>query len=87
MREFVEHQRQASEYEAFLHQKVDTARALVRAGRGCPNDEVEAKFAERREGVESDHHDRDGKDDRETSLEPIWSKRSFQREQSSQPMW
>lgn len=48
MREFVERQREARDYEAFLQRKVDTARASMHAGRGRSNDEVEAEFAARR---------------------------------------
>lgn len=48
MREFVQRQRQAREYDAFLQRKVDAARTSMRAGSGRTNDEVEAKFAARR---------------------------------------
>jgi predicted transcriptional regulator len=48
MREFVQRQREAREYEAFLHSKVETARVSMRAGRGRSNDEVEAIFAAKR---------------------------------------
>ncbi|MBK8067602.1 MAG: antitoxin of toxin-antitoxin stability system [Rhodanobacteraceae bacterium] len=48
MREFVQRQRQAREYDAFLQRKVDAARTSMRAGHGQSNDEVEAKFAARR---------------------------------------
>lgn len=51
MREFVERQRQAREYDAFLSSKVEAARASVRAGVGRSNDDVEAKFAARRADV------------------------------------
>lgn len=44
MREFVERQ----EHSAFLHRKVDRARASVAAGQGRGADEVEAGFAARR---------------------------------------
>lgn len=47
MREFVQRQRQAREYDEFLHRKVEVARASMRAGRGRSNDEVEAEFAAR----------------------------------------
>ena len=49
MREFVERQRQAREYDEFLQNKVEAARASMRAGHGRSNDEVEAKFAARRD--------------------------------------
>lgn len=48
MREFVQRQRQAREYNAFLQLKVDAARTSMRAGQGRSNEEVEAKFAARR---------------------------------------
>jgi predicted transcriptional regulator len=48
MREFVQRQRQAREYDNFLSQKVQTARMSMNAGLGVSNDEVEAQFAARR---------------------------------------
>ena len=45
MREFIQRQREAREYDAFLQRKVDAARASIRAGEGPPNDEIEAEFA------------------------------------------
>ena len=48
MREFVERQRQAREYDAFLASKVEAGRVSMRAGVGRSNEEVEAKFAARR---------------------------------------
>ena len=48
MREFVERQREAREYDAFLGLKVDKARGSMRAGRGRTNDEVETEAAARR---------------------------------------
>lgn len=53
MREFVQRQREAREYDEFLRSKVETARSSVRAGLGRPNEEVEAEFAARRAGVAS----------------------------------
>ena len=53
MREFVERQRQAREYDAFLGRKVEAGRVSVRAGVGRSNDEVEAKFAARRASTAS----------------------------------
>jgi predicted transcriptional regulator len=53
MREFVERQRQARKYDAFLASKVEAGRAAMRAGVGRSNDEVEAKFAARRAGATS----------------------------------
>lgn len=52
MREFVERQREARDYEVFLRRKVDAGRASMRAGRGRSNDEIEAEFAARRARVE-----------------------------------
>lgn len=48
MREFVKRQREARAYDEFLHRKVEIARKSMRAGRGRPNEEVEAEFAVRR---------------------------------------
>ena len=48
MREFVQHQREAQEYDTFLRGKVELARESVRAGIGRANEEVESKFAARR---------------------------------------
>jgi predicted transcriptional regulator len=48
MRSYVEHCRQASEYDSYLRSKVEAGRASMRAGRGRSNDEVEAAFAARR---------------------------------------
>lgn len=48
MREFVQHQREAREYDKFLHRKVEVARSSMRAGHGQSNDEVEVDFAARR---------------------------------------
>lgn len=48
MREFVQRQREAREYEEFLHRKVEAARGSMRAGMGRSNDEVEVEFAARR---------------------------------------
>ena len=53
MREFVERQRQAREYDAFLGRKVEAGRASMRAGVGHSNEEVEANFAARRASAAS----------------------------------
>jgi predicted transcriptional regulator len=53
MREFVQRQRAAREYDEFLHRKVKAARSSMRAGVGRSNDEVEAEFAARRARVAS----------------------------------
>lgn len=51
MREFVQRQREAREYDEFLRRKVEEGRASMRAGLGRSNDEVEAEFAARRVNV------------------------------------
>ena len=51
MREFVQRQYEAREYDDFLRRKVEVARSSMRAGRGRSNDEVEAGFAARRAKV------------------------------------
>jgi hypothetical protein len=48
MREFVERRRQAREYDAFLHAKVDTARAQIASGQVANSADVEARFTARR---------------------------------------
>ncbi|MGH8234868.1 MAG: antitoxin of toxin-antitoxin stability system [Rhodanobacteraceae bacterium] len=48
MREFIQRQHEARDYDAFLQGKVATARKSVRAGRGRSNADVEAGFAARR---------------------------------------
>ena len=48
MRDYIARQQQAREYDAYVRRKVETARASMRAGRGRPNDAVEAEFAKRR---------------------------------------
>ena len=53
MREFVQRQREAREYDEFLRRKVDVARASMHAGLGRSNDEVEAVFAARRANTAS----------------------------------
>ena len=51
MREFVQRQREAREYDEFLRRKVEAGRASMRAGAGRPNDDLEAEFAARRAGL------------------------------------
>ncbi len=53
MREFVQGQREAREYDEFLGRKVEAARASVREGMAHTNDEVEAQFAARRASAKS----------------------------------
>ena len=48
MREYIQRQQQAREYEDFLNQKVARARESVAADRGVDNAEVEAEFSARR---------------------------------------
>ena len=51
MREFVQRQREAREYDEFLRRKVEVARSSMRAGQGASSEEVEAEFATRRASV------------------------------------
>ncbi len=51
MREFVQRQRKAREYDEFLRSKVEAARSSMRAGLGRSNDEVEVDFTARRASV------------------------------------
>lgn len=51
MREFVQRQRDARDYDDFLKIKVEAGRASMRAGLGKSNDQVEAAFAARRASV------------------------------------
>ena len=51
MREYVQRQSQAREYDDFLALKVQTARISMQTGLGLSNDEVEAQFAARRAKV------------------------------------
>ena len=48
MREFVQRQQDRSNHSAFLHGKVQKARASVVEKRGRPNEAIEAEFAARR---------------------------------------
>ena len=54
MREFIERQREAREYDQFLRGKVEAGRASMRSGLGRTNDEVEAIFTVRRNQVVED---------------------------------
>lgn len=51
MREFVQRQREAREYDAFLRNKIEVGRTSMQAGNGRPNEDVEAEFAARRASV------------------------------------
>lgn len=53
MREFVQHQREAREYDEFLRRKVEAGRASMHAGLGRSNDELEAEFVAQRARVAS----------------------------------
>ena len=48
VREFIQRQQESRAYDAFVAEKVQAARADVRAGRVRDNAEVEAEFAARR---------------------------------------
>ncbi len=48
MREFIERQRQAREYDAFLRAKVDMARAQIASGQVVNSADVKTRFAARR---------------------------------------
>lgn len=48
MREYVQRQREARDYDEFLRRKIEAARVSVRADRGRLNEEVEADFSARR---------------------------------------
>ena len=48
MREFVQRQREAREYDEYFNSKVLAGRASMRVGRGRSNEKVEAGFAARR---------------------------------------
>jgi predicted transcriptional regulator len=48
MRDFVQRQREARDYEGFARRKVETARTERQAGLSFSNEDVEAEFAARR---------------------------------------
>jgi len=48
MREFIQRRRDEREYQEFLRNKVETARASKQAGLGRTREDVEAEFAARR---------------------------------------
>ena len=48
MRDYIQRQHEAREYDAYLLNKVEAGRASLRAGRGRSNEDVEAVFAARR---------------------------------------
>lgn len=45
----IEQQHRVSEFGDYLRRKVEAGRASVRAARGRPNDQVEARFAAKRD--------------------------------------
>ena len=51
MRDFVDRQREAREYDEFVRRKVERARASIKAGRVSPHEEVVAESAAWREKV------------------------------------
>jgi predicted transcriptional regulator len=51
MRDFVQRQRDAREYDEFLRRKVEAGRASMRSGKGATNEAVEAEFSARRARV------------------------------------
>lgn len=51
MREFIDRENRAREYEAFLHAKVGAARAQVAAGQVSGSAEVEARATARRDAA------------------------------------
>ena len=53
MREFVQRQRETRAYDEFVGTKVAASRLSMQAGIGQSNDEVEAKFAARRNTLAS----------------------------------
>ena len=54
MRSYIEQQQQARDYDEYLRAKVEAGRVSMRAGRGIPNTEVEAEFADRRKKASVD---------------------------------
>ena len=48
MRDFVQRRQEERRYEDFVREKVEIARAQMRAGQGIAAEEVEKEFAERR---------------------------------------
>lgn len=49
MRDFIQRRKQERDYDRFLREKVDLARSSMHAGRGRPDEDVDAEFAARRE--------------------------------------
>ncbi|MFW5454517.1 antitoxin of toxin-antitoxin stability system [Thioalkalivibrio sulfidiphilus] len=55
MREFIQRQREAREYESYIHHKVQLARDSVNRGQGLSHEEVEAVFTARRKAMGGEH--------------------------------
>ena len=51
MRQFVQSQQEAREYDEFLRRKIDLARKSIEAGNWHSGEDVEAEFAERRSAL------------------------------------
>jgi hypothetical protein len=51
MRDFVQRQREARDYEEFVRRRVETARSERQAGLSFSNEDIEAEFAARRAGL------------------------------------
>jgi len=59
MREFIERQRRAREYDAFLYAKVDAARSDIASGQFASDADVETRSAARRAALAARRHDAD----------------------------
>jgi predicted transcriptional regulator len=57
MREFIQHQRDARDYDEFLRRKVQIARAQREDGMHFANEDVEAEFAALRAGLNQEPHE------------------------------
>ena len=51
MRNFIQQQREAADYDEFVRRKVDIARTSIKAGHSRSNEDVAADFAARRAAV------------------------------------
>lgn len=49
MRDYIEQRNRSREYDDYRRRKVEAGRASMRAGRGRSNDQVEARFAAKRD--------------------------------------
>jgi predicted transcriptional regulator len=57
MREFIQHQRDARDYDEFLRSKVQAAQAQRKAGQHFANEDVEAEFAALRTNLIQESHE------------------------------